>query len=98
MSSLSDKAVQQSMIGTRLTEKAFMSTGTSQSSAWSGINLEVCLPAGSKAMYVDPISHYKGEYEVLVQRNSTFEVKEVKTDSMGYITGLVLMLVEQKLP
>lgn len=96
--SLSDKAVQNSLIGTRLTEKAFMSTGTSQASAWSGINLEVCLPAGSKAMYVDPISHYKGEYEVLVQRNSTFEVKEVKTDSNGYIKGLVLMLIEQKLP
>lgn len=95
---LSDKAIQQGLVGTRLTEKAFMSTGTNAGSAWSGIKLEVYLPAGSQAMYVDPISAYKGEYEILVQRNSTFEVKEVKTDSQGYITGLVLVLVEQKLP
>lgn len=98
MNQLSDKAVQQGLIGTRLTEKAFMSTGTNAGSAWSGIKLEVYLPKGSQAMYVDPISRYSGEYEILVQRNSTFEVKEVKTDSRGYIEGLVLVLVEQKLP
>ena len=98
MNQLSDKAVQQGLIGTRLTEKAFMSTGTNAGSAWSGIKLEVYLPKGSQAMYVDPISRFSGEYEILVQRNSTFEIKEVKTDSRGYIEGLVLVLVEQKLP
>lgn len=95
---LSDEAVQKSLIGSRLTEKAFMSTGTTAGSAWSGIRLEVYLPKGTQAMYVDPISNYRGEYEILVQRNSTFEVKDVKTDSYGHIKSLVLVLVEQTLP
>ena len=95
-SDLSKKAVQDSLIGTKLIEKGFMSTGTNMGSAWSGLKLEVYLPKGTQAMYVDPISRYKGEYEILVQRNSTFEIKEVKTNDQGYIEGLVLMLVEQK--
>ena len=93
---LSKKSVQDSLIGTKLVEKGFMSTGTNAGSAWSGLKLEVYLPKGSQAMYVDPISAYKGEYEILVQRNSTFEIKKIKTDSNGYIQGLTLMLVEQK--
>ena len=95
-SDLSKKAVQDSLIGTKLVEKGFMSTGTNMGSAWSGLKLEVYLPKGTQAMYVDPISRHKGEYEILVQRNSTFEIKEVKTNDQGYIEGLVLMLVEQK--
>lgn len=95
---LSDKAVQNSLIGTRLTEKGFMSTGVTKNKAWSGIKLEVYVPKGSQGMYVNPISRFKGEGEILIQRNSTFEIKEVKTDSRGYIDTLVMVLVEQKLP
>ena len=94
-SELSKKAVQDSLIGSRLIEKGFMSTGIDPNAAWSGLKLEVYLPKGTQAMYVDPISHYRGEREIVVQRNSTFEIKEVKTDARGYIEGLVLMLVEQ---
>lgn len=95
---LSDKGIQNQLIGRKLTEKAFMSTGTAADSAWSGIKLEVYLPKGTQAMYVDPISNYRGEHEILVQRNSTFEIKEIKTDSQGYIKSLVLVLIEQTLP
>lgn len=94
-SELSKKSVQDSLVGTRLLEKGFMSIGTNAGSAWDGLKLEVYLPKGTQAMYVDPISRYQGEYEILVQRNSTFEIKEVRTDSKGHITELVLMLVEQ---
>ena len=90
---LKNKAVQQSLIGTRLTEKAFMST--SPTAPWGGIRLEVYLPKGAQAMYVDPISVFRGEREILVQRNSTFEVKRIDTDSNGYITNIVLVLIEQ---
>lgn len=92
---LKDVSTQQSLIGTRLTEKGFMSTGTNAGSAWSGIQLEVYLPKGSQAMYVDPISLHRGEYEILVQRNSTFEVQRIDTGPNGYIKKLVLVLVEQ---
>lgn len=92
---LKDPSVQQRLIGRKLTEKAFMSTGTTAGSAWMGIQLEIYLPKGTQAMYVDPISHYQGEYEILVQRNSTFEVKRIDTDANGYIKKVVLVLVEQ---
>ncbi len=95
-SELSKKAVQDSLIGSRITEKGFMSCGVSGSKAWSGIKLEVHVPKGSKGLYVDPISKHSGERELLLQRNSTFEIKEVKTDSRGFIEGLVLKLIEQK--
>ena len=94
---LADKSVQQSLIGSRLVEKAFMSTGVNSGSAWSGIRLKVYVPAGSKGMYVDPISAFSGEKELLIQRNSTFEIKDIETDSNGYITQVVLKLVEQSL-
>ena len=48
---LSDKGIQSQLIGRKLTEKAFMSTGTATDSAWSGIKLEVYLPKGTQAMY-----------------------------------------------
>ena len=95
---LATQQVQKRLIGTRLTERAFMSCGTHDDSAWDGIKLEICVPAGTHGMYVDPISANQGEYELLLQRNSTFEVKEVKADGRGRIKTLVLMLVEQKLP
>jgi hypothetical protein len=97
VSQLSDKTVQQSLIGSRLVEKGFMSCGVTSGKAWSGIKLTVYIPKGSKGMYVDPISLNRGERELLLQRNSTFEVKEVKTDSNSQIKELVLMMVEQTL-
>lgn len=95
---LSDKTVQDQLIGRRLAEKAFMSTAIASDSAWQGVQLEVYLPKGTQAMYVDPISCFRGEHEILVQRNSTFEIKEIKTDSQGYIQSVVLVLIEQTLP
>lgn len=95
---LSKKSVQDALIGTRLTEKGFMSTGVSTGSAWSGIRLKVYIPAGSKGMYVDPISKNSGEMELLLQRNSTFEVKEIDSDpSTGHIKQVTLVLVDQTL-
>ena len=90
---LNNSAKLQSLIGKRLTEKAFMSTSPTE--PWSGIQLEVYLPKGAQAMYVEPITQNKYEYEILVQRNSTFEVKGYRTDSNGFIKTLVLVLVEQ---
>ena len=98
VNNLSKKSVQDALIGTRLTEKGFMSTGVSTGSAWSGIRLKVYIPAGSKGMYVDPISKNSGEMELLLQRNSTFEVKEIDADpSTGHIKQVTLILVDQTL-
>lgn len=94
-SSLTDQAVRDSLIGTRVTEKAFISSAIVPGSAWSGCKLDLYLPKGAQAMYVDPVSSCRGELEMLIQRNSTFEVKEIITDSYGTVTKMVLVLVEQ---
>lgn len=94
-SSLTDQVVRDSLIGTRATEKGFLSSAIVPGSAWSGCKLDLYLPKGTQAMFVDPVSTHSGELEVLIQRNSTFEVKEIITDSYGTVTKMVLVLVEQ---
>lgn len=110
---LKDSAIQKQLIGTLCVEKGFMSTGVAKGAGFSGINLEICLPAGSKAIYAEPFSAYggtnnngtwdgtqKGKYvggeaELIIQCHSTFKIKEIKTDSSGSITDVVLLLVDQ---
>lgn len=47
-------------IGKMVTEKGFMSTGVSKESGFSGINLDICLPQNTKAVYAEPFSMYGG--------------------------------------
>lgn len=113
ITNLSDPGVQKQLIDTFCTEKGFMSTGVASGVGFSGINLEICLPKGSKAIYAEPFSQYGGtndngtwdglqkanyiggEAEVIVQCNSTFKVKEIRSNSQGMITDVVLLLIKQ---
>jgi hypothetical protein len=85
------------LIGTRVEEKGFTSTAVTFGSAWSGCKLDIYLPSGSHAMYVDPISMHSGELELLLQRNSTFEVQDIEVNAYSEITKMVLILVDQAL-
>lgn len=96
-SSLVNDSVRNALVGTRVTEKGFLSTAIVPGRAWSGCKLDIYLPKGTKAMYVDPVSTYSGEQEMLIQRNSTFEIKEFETDSSGNVTKIVMVLVDQTL-
>lgn len=113
ITNLSDPSVQKQLIDTFCTEKGFMSTGVASGAGFTGINLDICLPKGSKAIYAEPFSQYGGtndngtwdglqkanyiggEAEVIVQCNSTFKVKEIRSNSQGMITDVVLLLVKQ---
>lgn len=101
------------IINTECIEKGFMSAGVSKDTGFSGINLEICLPKGTQAIYAEPFSQYGGtndngtwdgiekasyiggEAEIIIQRNSKFKVKELKIDSDGRITDVILFLIEQ---
>lgn len=83
------------LIGTRVVEKGFASTAVTFDSAWRGCKLDIYLPAGSSAMYVDPVSTHSGELEMLLQRNSAFEVQNIEVNSVGEITKMVLILLDQ---
>lgn len=63
--------------------------------AFSGIRLHTVVPQGSKAMYVAPISSFKHENEVLIQRNSAFKIIDFQLDPQGQITDVFLELVDQ---
>lgn len=105
--------VNDSLIDTIVTEKGFMSTGVTKEAGFPGINLEVYLPKGTKAIYAEPFSRYGGtntdgtwdglqkasyiggEAELIIQRNSQLKIKKIEKDSKGYITNMVLILVNQ---
>jgi len=98
---LRKKSLQESLVKSHqtLTEKAFMSAGVEPSAAWSGVKLDICIPAGSKAFYVDPISEHQGEAELLIQRNSTFEIMDIKANPRtGDVERITLVLIKQELP
>lgn len=79
-----------SRIGKTVVDKGFMSTGTHQDSAWSGINYTIFVHKGVEGMYVDPVSSNRGEKEFLFNRDVHFVVRQIKTDSRGRISNLVL--------
>lgn len=57
---LKDPGIQKQLIDGLCIEKGFMSTGIASGAGFSGINLEICLPKGSKAIYAEPFSSYGG--------------------------------------
>lgn len=83
------------LVGTVFTEKGFCSTGVAESDAWGGVKMHILVPSGSKGMYVDPISTFKGEHELLLQRNSSFVIKSVSKNSNGKITDVLVELIDQ---
>lgn len=105
--------IRKRIINKECVEKGFMSAGASKDVGFSGINLEICLPKGTQAIYAEPFSQYGGtndngtwdgieqasyiggEAEMIIQRNSKFKVKDLKTDADGRITDLILLLIEQ---
>ena len=86
------------IIGKTFTDKGFVSTGVGQNDAWGGVKMHVFVPKGSKGMYVDPVSTYKGEHELLLQRNSSFVVKSLTKDKYGNVTDILVELIDQTLP
>ncbi|QBE98910.1 hypothetical protein PMF13cell1_04479 [Blautia producta] len=46
------------IVGKTFVEKGFMSTGVSDDAGFSGINLKICLPKGTQAVYAEPFSCY----------------------------------------
>ncbi len=112
-SSLNDKSVLDTLVNKVCEEKGFLSTGVANDAGFSGIDLKICLPKGTRAIYAEPFSSYGGtnsngtwdgiqkasyvgsEAELIVQRGSKMKIKEVKTNSDGQISEIVLLLIGQ---
>lgn len=81
--------------GLRFVEKGFCSTGVERGAGWSKeVMLRIVAPKGTQGMYVDPISRFRGERELLLQRGTIFEIYDVIEKSGKYILKVVVAGVE----
>ena len=94
---LKNKQAVESLVRSQHTfvDKAFVSSGASAQDAWGGVKSHIYVPKGSQAMYVNPISHFKGEHELLIQRGSTFRLKDARFDAGGNLTDIFIEIVDQ---
>lgn len=70
-------------------DQGFLSCGAAKGTGLTGNNtiMNIYCPKGTKTLYVDPISHYKGhENEMIIQRGYSFKI--TKVEKKGYKTYL----------
>lgn len=85
--------------GVVFSEKGFCSCGIRPDKSFGGVVMHTKVPAGSKGMYVDPISKHYAERELLLQRNSSFRIVDFKVDpKFGDVTDIFVELIDQTLP
>lgn len=81
-------------IGAVIEDKGFVSTSPSPSGGFSGsIEYVIKVPKGSQAMYVDSISRFKGEEELLINCGGKFVVEDVEVDKWGNVSKIFMTLV-----
>lgn len=83
------------LLETKFTEKAFYSSAIDESSSFHGVKITTIIPKGMKAMYIAPVSKFPGEKELLVQRGTSFAVKDFTTDAAGMIIALTIEAFKQ---
>lgn len=84
-------------IGAVVTDKGFVSTSPSPHGGFSGsIEYVIKLPQGSQAMYVDSISRFQGEQEMLINCGGKYAVEDVEFDSWGGVKKIYMTLKNLK--
>lgn len=85
------------MVGAIVTEKGFLSTSPDPNGGFSNsIEYVIKVPKGSQAMYVAPISEYRSEKELLINRGGKFMVEDVEFDSYGDVRKIYMTLKNLK--
>ena len=84
-------------IGAIVQDNGFVSTSPSPSGGFSGrIEYVIRLPQGSQAMYVDSISRFQGEEELLINCGGKYMVEGVEFDSYGDVRKIYMTLKNLK--
>ncbi|WP_100331278.1 ADP-ribosyltransferase [Bacillus xiapuensis] len=71
-------------VGKTFTDYGFVSTNPLKDSTFiegSKTLMHIHVPAGTNCAYIDPISEYPGEEEVLLDKGTTFKIKEIIDDN-----------------
>lgn len=84
-------------IGGIVEDKAFISTSPSPHGGFSdSIEYIIKLPEGSQAMYVDSISRYQGEQEILINCGGKYMIEDVEFNQWGEVKKIYMTLKNLK--
>lgn len=76
--------------GMIITDKAFSSASIMEKSAFNReISLQILMPKGSPGAYLYPVSEYKEEYEMLLQKNSRLRILNTEMRGGKYFVTAV---------
>lgn len=85
------------LIGAVVQDKGFVSTSPDSHGGFSdSIEYVIKVPKGSQAMYVAPISEYKSEKELLINRDGKYIVDEVEFNDYGEVKRIYMTLKNLK--
>ena len=80
-------------IGAIVEDKGFVSTSPSPTGGFSGsIEYVIKLPKGSQAMYIDSISYFQGEEELLINAGGRYAIEDVEFDNYGSVRKIYMTL------
>ena len=81
-------------IGVIVEDKGFTSTSPASGGGFGGdIEYVIKLPKGSQAMYVDSISHFQGEEEILINCGSKYVVEGLEFNDYGDVKKIFMTLI-----
>lgn len=84
----------QALVGKKVIDKGFVSTSVGTGAAFGGaLRLEIQVPKGTPAAYVQSVSKHKTERELLLAAGTKFEILEVVPAGSPYGTSTVKMRV-----
>lgn len=73
------------MVGKEFVDWSFMSCGSAKGTGFSGTIFNIYCPKGTKMIYVDPHSAFKGENETILQLGTKFRITKVEVPAHGNI-------------
>jgi len=84
-------------IGAIVQDNGFVSTSPASSGGFSGsIEYVIRLPQGSQAMYVDSISRFQGEQELLINCGGKYMIEDVEFNDWGQVKKIYMTLKNLK--
>ncbi len=72
--------IREKYTGVLLTERGYLSTSLVTETQFMArpVLVELKVPSGTSAAYIDPISYYPGQYELLFARNTQYYIDDIK--------------------
>lgn len=83
-----------SLVGMSFTDGGFFSAGAGKGTGFTGHNIlfNVYCPKGTKMIYAEAFSHYKGENEMILQRGYSYKITKIDKKGYQYYVDLEVVL------